>query len=301
MSDAKGPQKISGHVAVRLEYYILVFGGRIGNFINHTPVSRHMIWMYNLYTEQWSKHMIPESELCPPHALSACAVAIKECVFLFGGYDSEQRIVSNELWKLIKSSEGLFTWCKVNTENSAKPSPRRKHSGWTCSEKLCIFGGLGSSVGGYLNDNRGGAFVKYFNDMHFNNQLLSFNPSCKEWVDLKCSGSVPSPRAAQASTVIGVTVWLYGGYNASGTLDDLYDLNMSSLTWTHAQTGDTNPQRRSSCSLNAITHQQLVLHGGVGSDHKSLSDTWILDLTSQSWNSTNQKIVLMHGTQDQLA
>ena len=270
---------ISYHMAVCRGDYILVFGGRLSNYGNplHTPVSCHVIWRHNLYTEQWSKHMIPENELYPPNTAGACAVAIKEYVFLFGGYNFEEQNFYNELWKLHKSSnKGLFTWCKVVTENMKEPSPRFCHSGWTHSEKLWIFGGFGPSPDGYLNAN--GEFSQLFN-----NQLLSFNPSCKEWVNVKCFGSIPSPRAKHASAIIGDTVWLYGGGNISFPLDDLYELNMSSLAWTHVQTGNTKPSGRCGCSLNAITHDQLLLHGGIGPDIMKLRDTWILDLPSQTW------------------
>ena len=281
MSDAHGPQEIFYHVAVRLEDYILVLNGRCGNYQKHTPVARNLIWMYNLYTEQWSKQITPKSELWPPNTAGACAIAIKEHAFLFGGYTYGLKVLSNELWKLSKSSEGLYTWCKETAKNMKEPSPRCAHSGWTYSGKLWIFGGFGSSIDRYLNDN--GDFGQLKDDKGFNNQLLSFNPSCKEWLNLKCTGSVPSPRSSHASTIIGDKVWVYGGQHAFVALGDLYELSMSSLTWTDFQTSNTNPPRRYISSLNAISQDQLLLHGGCGSDKKSLSDTWILDLPSQTW------------------
>ena len=191
MSDANDPQRISGHVAVPPSYSIgaylrsanqreeeiienlvrqdavpqgeciLVFGDRFGSFQKTTPVSYHFIWMYNLYTEQWRKHIIPESELCPPNTAYACAVAIKEDAFIFGGINESQRTYSNELWKLSKSSAGLFTWSKVRSNNKKVPSPRNRHSGWTYSGKLFVFGGFGPSVDGYLNHN--GEYLQYRN------------------------------------------------------------------------------------------------------------------------------------------
>ena len=226
------------------------------------------------------KHMIPESKLSPPHTARACGVAIKEDVFMFGGYNFSERICSTELWKLSKSSQGLFTWSKVTTENLKVPSPRCGHSVWTYSGKLWIFGGFGPSLDGYLNDN--GEFLQSRNDIGCNNQLLSFNPPSKEWGNLQCSGLIPSPRASHATTIIGDNVWLYGGYNDTIVFDELYKLSMPSRIWTHIQTDETKPQERCSCSLNAITHDQLLLHGG-GADNKTWGDTWILDLSSKTW------------------
>ena len=282
MSDANGPQKIFDHMAVPLGECIVVFGGRFGTIQKHTSVSRHIIWMYNLYTEQWRTYVIPHSKSCPLHTACACAVAIKEDVFMFGGINFLQRSYSSELWKLSKSSKGLFNWSNVITDNIKVPSPRNCHSGWTYSGKLWIFGGFGPLTGGYLKDN--GNFLQHPNDISrsFNNQLLSFNASSKEWLNLKCSGSVPSPRALHASTRIGDRVWLYGGYNGFIIFDELYELDMSSFIWTLVQTDETKPQERFACSLNAITHHQLLLHGG-GADNQTLGDTWILDLSSKTW------------------
>ena len=282
MSDANSPQRIFHHVAVSLGEFILVFGGSCGNYEKYTPVSHHIIWMYNQYTEQWRKYIIPESKLCPPNSAGSCAVTIKEDVFFFGGYNSSQSTYSNELWKLRKSTEGSFTWSEVTTEKMNVPSPRYRHSGWTFSGKLWIFGGSGTSLDGYLNDN--GSFLQHHNYISrgCNNQLLSFNPSSEEWVNLECSGSIPSPRGFHASTIIGDKVWLYGGYNDTLVFDELYELSMPSLIWAHVQTDKTKPQERFSCSLNAITHDKLLLYGG-GTVYKTLSDSWILDLPSKTW------------------
>ena len=98
----------------------------------------------------------------------------------------------------------------------------------------------------------------------------------------KCSGSIPLPRESHASTIIGDKVWLYGGHNIAIVFDELYEVNASSLVWTHVQSGKTKPQGCVSCSLNAITHDQLLLYDG-GTYHRTLSDTWILDLPSKTW------------------
>ena len=47
-------------------------------------------------------------------------------------------------------------------------------------------------------------------------------------------------------------------------LDDLFELNMLTCTWTQIQTNATVPRARSAASWNAISDGQLVLHGGWG-------------------------------------
>ena len=282
MSDGNCPPRIFGHVAVPLGEFILVFSGAVGNFQRCKAVSKHIIWMYHCYTEQWRKYIIPESKLCPPNTAASCAVAIKDYVLLFGGFKFLHKSHSyyNDLWKLSKSPEGLFSCSKVITDNMNVPSPRCDHSGWTYSGKLWTFGGFGPSIDGYLNDNN--EYLWSNNDTGYNNQLLSFNPSSKEWLNLTSSGSIPSPRAGCALAITRNKVWLHGGNNYGTVFDELYEFNMSSLIWTHVQTANTKPQGRSSGSLNAITHDQLLLHGGNTLTGR-VGDTWIFDLSSKTW------------------
>ena len=121
--------------------------------------------------------------------------------------------------------------------------------------------------------------------VHFlkNNQLLCYNPNIQQWTNPKCFGAVPAPRSNHCSTIIKHKIWVLGGYNQYSTpYDDIYELTMHSLTWTQIQTVQPRPQARSNCTLTAATNNQLVLHGGYGSNG-TLNDTWIMDLTSHSW------------------
>ena len=141
------------------------------------------------------------------------------------------------------------------------PSPRCSHSGWEYKGNLWTFGGYG--VNGC------------------NNEVFNFCPSTTDWTNPKCSGQVPPPTQRQATTVNWNKVWLYGG-QVAGMNADFYQLDMKSLTWTVIKTDQPEPQGRVRCSLTAITDNKLVLHGGQKLG-KVLSDTWIFDLESQSW------------------
>ena len=172
--------------------------------------------------------------------------------------------------------KGCFAWNDVDmTVKSKTPSPRCAHTGWEYSGKLWVFGGSGPSPIGYLNDN--GDHVN-----GYTNQLLCFDPSSEEWVNPKCSGSVPSPRCAHATTVIGNKVWLYGGRNIHVLPGELYQLSMHSLIWIQIQTNGPNPMRRWNLTLDAVGDNKIVLHGGTGSQPMH-TQTWILDIPSQMW------------------
>ena len=58
------------------------------------------------------------------------------------------------------------------------------------------------------------------------------------------------------------------------------------------QTSGPKPKALSLCSLNAVTDQQLVLHGGsTSADYEidAQNDTWIFHLPSQTWKQYRSK------------
>ena len=61
------------------------------------------------------------------------------------------------------------------------------------------------------------------------NETWSFNISTRKWTELKCTGSIPSPRAAHAAVLIDDVMYVFGGLADDETrLGDLTALNLSS-------------------------------------------------------------------------
>ena len=263
-----------GHVTVSLLNYIMIIGG---SWLD----SQSVIWTYDLYSEKWKKYETPEENI-PPKSYWSCAAAIGQChdVFMFGGLVLGENSVTNELWKLSTQGE-CFHWSNISMEDKSKtPSPRSYHTGWGYQNNFWTFGGNGISPDDYLCDN--GSFE---NDC--NNQLLCFDPFSTEWSDLKCTGSVPSPRARHATTMFKHKVWLFGGrIFTDEPLNDLYELDMTSLTWTKLP---TKMSGRYLSTLTAVSDSQLVLHGGIKGEYTTLNDTWILDLPSLTWKQYTAK------------
>ena len=279
MAYAFNPPEMSGHAAVHMENSIIVFGG-CGRGMK--PRQLDEIWMYNLYIEQWGKHVITDGETTPPLTIDPCAVIIKADIYMFGGFAQAEGCYTDAVWKLTRMHEEYFVWSEVVVRSKVKtPSPRSGHSGWEYEGRLWTFGGAGPSLVDYLNDH--GDFDGW--DYGNNNQLLCFDPLSENWRNPQTFGAEPEPRAHHATTVILDKVWLYGGNN---TLDDhicdeLFHLDMTSLTWTEIQIGGLKPPCRDNCSLTTITEHHLVLHGGQSGSGECFDDTWIFDLPSLSW------------------
>ena len=276
MSTEFTPEMRFDHCAVSFDNSIIIIGGWCRNEI----ISTRVIWSYNLYTEKWRKTEIPNTSCAPEPFEGAVAAAIDNTIYTFGGLSiTITGHPSNELWKLSKTKEGCFTWSFNKPQCKEKsPSPRMWHTGWEYTGKLWIFGGYGASQEGYLNKHghNEGSFL--------NNQLLCFDPNIKTWKNPQCFGSIPKPRAFHASAIINDKMWLYGGCNHNVTyyLGEMFELRMSSLTWSQIRTAQFHPKPDVRCTLTAAADDKLVLHGGCTKD-RLWAPTWIMDLTSYSW------------------
>ena len=96
-------------------------------------------------------------------------------------------------------------------------------------------------------------------------QLFICDPEFKVRTNLKCSGQVPTPHRGHAATALYHKAWVYGGENkvhgAWKIYNELYELDMCSLTWTKISV--PNLTARLCCTLTATRKGHLVLHGGA--------------------------------------
>ena len=270
------------HCAVSLDNFLIIIGGGRHN----NTYSPREIWICNLYTEEWKKHETPNT-CAPEPAIGVAASAIEKTIYTFGGRSTIYPYnLSNALWKLSKTKEGYFTWSFNKPQCTEKsPSPRANHSAWEYAGKLWIFGGYGDSPESYLNDH--GDFNKGLLEFAMNNQLLCFDPN-ESWTNPQCFGSIPTSRSGHACAVRSDKLWLFGGKDEDrNCLDDMFELRMSSLTWSQIQTAQFHPEGRTYCTLTPDGDDKLVLHGGLIEHQRRspivLSNTWIMDLRSHSW------------------
>ena len=240
----------SRHSAVCLDNSIIIFGGLGEKF---EPLNTRVIWMYNLYTEEWNKHVIPCTNVAPKPFYGAVGVAISGAIYTFGGMYTEDSNTRNELWTLSKATRECFTWNFNETSREEEsPSPRVGHTGWKYAGKLWTFGGWGPSPQGYLNKH--GSFSGQ-SSCKWNNQLLRYDPTSQTWTNLQCFGTVPSPRSSHACATIKGKVWLFGGCGNIQRRNDFFELTMHSLTWIQIQSGQLHPQSTHLVYINSPNRQ----------------------------------------------
>jgi len=116
------------------------------------------------------------------------------------------------------------------TPGNDEPLPRSNHVSVTTGNRIimfvcplppllpslmfCRFGGCGSDGSG---------------DRHLFNDTWSFNISTRKWTELRCTGSIPSPREGHTAVLVDNVMYVFGGGDPDGTrLRDLTALDLSS-------------------------------------------------------------------------
>ena len=261
------------HVAVRWKDSILV--------LSELESEKRIIWIYNLWTEQWRKYELPRGK-CLPVVQHHHGVEIASDIYMFGGL-----YYSDMLWKLARSTDDSFVWNTIEFKDCTKtPSLREGHNVWEYKEKMWLFGGFGVSPAGYLNNHGDFACISISPngiEYGYTNQLLSYDPLKQTWTNVPCSGDGPAPRRDASTATIKDKVYLHGGSPSNKLYTkNMYVLDMHSVIWSRIETsGLTRPLRQTNVSLTPVTVSQLVFIGNSLSQFRG--DIWIFDVQSHTW------------------
>ena len=89
---------------------------------------------------------------------------------------------------------------------------------WEYDRKLWTFGGAGIYPHHYIRaygewKHGGLSFIRGVKKIktHFCNQLNCYDPNTNTWKNIRCYGTVPTPRIWAEATRFKHSVWLYGG------------------------------------------------------------------------------------------
>jgi len=117
--------------------------------------------------------------------------------------------------------------------------------------------------------------------------LFCLRDSSFEWEDCRIFGSVPTSRGFHTMTAVGTSLVLCGGRNQSDIyLDDVWNLDITTLQWSKLKVSGTAPPRRlhtatllpNECSED----QSIICFGGEAQDRQVLGGAFILNLCGKS-------------------
>jgi len=208
--------------------------------------------------------------------------------YLFGGNDFRRPPgPNNELYKLDMSSSEFY-WSKI--ENSGRtPEPRSHHSMVVYNgTKIVLFGGFRSSS------------IRY-------NDLWILDSTTDEWsqphvgitetrpdgevVYKRTWADVPAPRGAHSATIVGSSMYIFGGYGGAGfarrDFNDVTALDLDTWEWRNVEYTGEIPEARSGHQGVAVLDNIYVI-GGWNS-MEQFSNMYIFDTVHSVWSKPVQQ------------
>ena len=115
---------------------------------------------------------------------------------------------------------------------------------------------------------------------------------CWLWRHQPATGDAPSPRAAHGAACLGSCMYVFGGRDASGRVNDSYSLDCSRWVWSKHE-AQVAPAPRSFHAFVPLPPPLLccVTFGGLAADGKSLDGLEVMDAHQQplQWLSAQQR------------
>lgn len=189
--------------------------------------------------------------------------SLRNRVVMFGGLSASGALASTAIMDL-----ATHAWADSVAIN-APPTARYDHSAvWNqVNGRYTIFGGTNGTT--------------RFAD------AWALDPATMVWTSLVTSGSAPSARSNHSAIFdsAGGRMLVFGGFNGTTVLNDLYALDATTLQWTSLSPSGTPPEaRQGAVAVYDPVHRALVLFGGAGGSTPFLSDVWSLDLATLAWS-----------------
>uniref|UniRef100_A0A8C0BT01 Host cell factor C2 n=1 Tax=Buteo japonicus TaxID=224669 RepID=A0A8C0BT01_9AVES len=181
-------------------------------------------------------------------------------ILVFGGMVEYGRY-SNDLYELQASR---WLWKKVKPQapsTGSPPCPRLGHSFSLYGNKCYLFGGLANE-----SEDSNNNVPRYLND--FYELELQHGSGVVGWSIPVTKGILPSPRESHTAIVYcrkdlgSPKMYIFGGM-CGCRLNDLWELDIETMTWSRPETKGTVPLPRSLHTANVIGNKMYVFGGWV--------------------------------------
>lgn len=238
-----------------------------------TTSSQALINDSNRHSLTWSR--VKTEAFTPPARSGAASVVVQKKLYMFGGYGGG----TGRLDDFYSFSFETNTWEEVEVLSEAKPGCR-ENNGVVIgdSSRVYLFGGYNGNA--WLND------------------LWMFDIETKEWTCIQESREsdeanalirsndtedvYPSRRFGYVSVVHEGKFIVFGGFDGSSWLNDMYEFNFSTNKWKKIVCKGQLPSVRS-CPAWAKDSHYVYIHGGYdGVERKS--DFMRVDLGTYTWH-----------------
>ena len=127
------------------------------------------------------------------------------------------------------------------------PEGRRGHSAILRDNSIFYFGGC------YLDDSCHG-------------DLIEYNIETSTFKTVSTSGTSPSPRQGHSATLYGDKMFIFGGVNRAGRLNDLFSFDFPTLSWTKEDYAGVIPPISNHSAL-LTSKKKIMIFGGYSVDY----------------------------------
>ncbi|XP_014830706.1 PREDICTED: host cell factor 2 [Poecilia mexicana] len=241
------PRSRHGHRAAAIRELIIVFGGGNEGIAEDLHV-------YNTVSKQWFLPAVRGD--IPPGCAAHGFVCEGTRILVFGGM-VEYGKYTNSLYELQASR---WLWKKLKPRaprNGSLPCPRIGHSFTLAGGKCYLFGGLAND-----SEDPNGNVPRYLGDFY----ELELQPltGAKGWNVPDTKGGGPSARESHTCVAYAglgsPKLYVFGGMQGC-RLNDLWQLDLSSMVWSTPETSGCTPLPRSLHSANVVGNRMFVFGG----------------------------------------
>ena len=132
---------------------------------------------------------------------------------------------------------------------SYEPLPRRSHTAVAVDNKLHMLGGEAESVK---------------KSRKLTKRMEVFDISTELWEQKPTHGTPPPGLWGTAYTVVGLCLFVFGGYDGVSRHNTLFKLDLRSFQWEQVQVSNpsSGPQKKQGCRMVSYGDNQLVVFAG---------------------------------------
>ncbi|KYQ93122.1 hypothetical protein DLAC_05747 [Tieghemostelium lacteum] len=239
------------HSMVSLGKKLIIFGGRgEGKFLDDLCV-------YDTVNEEWM-NVKTSGEQPPPRAFHSAWCYLGK-MYIYAGINGG--LVLDDMYSLDSDN---WVWKKETTRSppGSQPRPRYEHKTVLVGTEVYMFGGASQ--------------YSWLNDCHI------LNMQTMTWRRQNMGGTAPSKRCAHSmSAHKGAYIYVFGGYNGTSRLNDLYILDIKRKRWVQLNHQNGKLPGRAAHSMITLGDSLLMTGGYDGST--KLGDIASFDCNHLEW------------------
>jgi len=186
-------------------------------------------------------------------------------IYLFGGFDGTDNTNT-----LIRFDTVTMTWEKPHVRGDI-PSPRSFHTLSAVGKKLYLYGGSSNHPEDRSPELR---------DMFC---LDTEDPNRLRWSQIQYTDAAPAGRYEHSASVIGNKIFIFGGGNSTGWLNETLIFDTEKNKWLTPRPSGKKPTQRLAHS-SCVVGNNLWIIGGYSSSARRLNDLHILNTSQLVWS-----------------